>query len=56
MLMDVKTMKIHLARFNSSIGILTNESVCGKRINKNDLEEDVNNVTCKNCLKNNDTL
>jgi hypothetical protein len=44
-------MKIHLARFNSSIGILTNEAACGVKVDKNTLEEDVNNVTCKNCLK-----
>lgn len=43
-------MKIHLARFIDGNGTLTNQSVCGVRVNKNDLEEDVNNVTCKKCL------
>lgn len=45
------TIKIHLLRFVSSVGKLSNESVCGKILEDEYLDEDVNNVTCKNCLK-----
>ena len=44
-------VKIHLSRFSSSIGILTNDTLCGIYVNKNDLVEDIDDVTCKRCLK-----
>lgn len=44
--------KTHLARFDSSIGILTNESVCGRIIYpRNLLQTDWDYVDCKVCLK-----
>jgi len=44
-------VKIHLSRFSSSIGTLSNDTLCGIYVNKNDLVEDMKEVTCKRCLK-----